>query len=171
LWLCGFGKCCEIRLQRNRLLAGNREKARHKGLLAGDRQGREMDLRHRHDMKEIRRMGDRELGASRQQIEAGDVSRVDPVGLAPDALDRAQADGQQQHGADPDCRGSAPIRKAWRAGGDQQQKEGGRQAVIGARAAIDLARQQQIGHKDDPGRPTEPASETKPSRPDQPRFR
>ena len=81
------GERREPRLQRHRLLAGDGEEARHEDPAARDREGRKMDLRHWRHMEEIGGMGDRQLAPSRQRIDAGKISRINPVGRAPSVFD------------------------------------------------------------------------------------
>ena len=73
LWLGRLGKRGEGRLQHHRLLARNCKERRHEGIAVRDRQDREMDLRHRHDVEEIRWLGDRQLATSWQCVDAGKI--------------------------------------------------------------------------------------------------
>jgi len=75
------------RLRRHRLLAGDGKEARHEDPAARDRKDRKMDFRCRPHMEEIGGMGNREPAASRQRVDAGEISRINPVGAAPGVLD------------------------------------------------------------------------------------
>ena len=71
------------RLQRHQLLTRDGEKGRHKGVAAGDRQGRDVNLRNRRDVEETLRLRDGELGAAWQEVNAREIGGIDPIGRPP----------------------------------------------------------------------------------------